>query len=45
MTNAEFMKWSDEAVRKRDECLAGKLPFEEFVKWLDFGRVRRARGG
>ena len=44
MTQSEFMAWSDEAARKRDECLAEALPFEEFVAWLEQGRVRRARG-
>jgi hypothetical protein len=44
MTQAAFMKWSDESVKKRDACLAGELPFEEFVAWLEQGRVRRARG-
>jgi hypothetical protein len=44
MTNTAFMKWSDESVKKRDECLAGSLAFEEFVDWLELGRVRKARG-
>ena len=45
MTNTAFMKWSDESVKKRDECLAGVLGFEEFLAWLELGRVRQARGG
>ena len=44
MTQSEFLKWSEEASRKRDECLAGALRFEEFAAWLDAGRVRRGRG-
>jgi hypothetical protein len=28
---------------KRDECLAGVLSFDEFVEWLDQGRVRKSR--
>jgi len=43
MTNAEFLTWAEEAARKRDECLAGKLPFDEFIAWLEQGRVRKAR--
>jgi len=43
MTQSEFMQWSDEASSKRDECLAGELPFEEFISWLEQGRVRKAR--
>jgi hypothetical protein len=43
MTQSEFMAWSDEASQKRDECLAGKLPFDEFVAWLEQGRIRRSR--
>jgi len=26
---------------KRDECLAGKLSFEEFGEWLERGHVRK----
>ena len=44
MTQSEFLKWSVEASRKRDECLAGELPFEEFIEWLEQGRVRKSRG-
>jgi len=43
MTQSEFLQWSDEAGRKRDECLAGKLSFEEFVEWLEQGRIRKER--
>ncbi|MDR1668725.1 MAG: DUF6076 domain-containing protein [Oscillospiraceae bacterium] len=45
MSQNEFRLWSDEAVSKRDACLAGTLPFDEFVAWLEQGRLRRARGG
>lgn len=43
MTQSEFMAWSDEAARKRDACLAGGLPFNEFVAWLEQGRIRKSR--
>ena len=43
MTQSEFLQWSDEAGRKRDECLAGKLSFEDFVEWLEQGRIRKER--
>lgn len=43
MTQNEFLKWSEEASRKRDECLGGMLSFEEFVAWLEQDRVRKAR--
>jgi len=44
MTQTEFMAWSDEAARKRDDCLAGRLDFDEFVAWLEQGRIRKGRG-
>ena len=28
----------EKARRKRDDCVAGKLPLEEFVAWLDSDR-------
>lgn len=43
MTQTEFMAWSEEASKKRDACLAGELPFEEFVAWLEQGRIRKSR--
>jgi len=43
MTQAEFMAWSDEAAKKRDECLADKLTFDEYIAWLEQGRVRKPR--
>ena len=43
MTQSEFMAWSEEAARKRDECLAEELSFDEFVAWLEQGRVRKPR--
>ena len=45
MTQTEFMRWADEAVKKRDACMAGELAFDEFVAWLEQGRVRKAQGG
>ena len=43
MTQEDFLAWSDEAGRKRDECLAGNLGFDEFEAWLEQGRVRKSR--
>ena len=43
MTQGEFMAWSEAATQKRDECLAGTLPFDEFVGWLEQGRIRKPR--
>jgi len=37
------MAWSDEASKKRDECLADKLTFDEYIAWLEQGRVRKPR--
>lgn len=38
MTREEFNAWSQEAREKRDLCVAGKLPLEDFVAWLDIDR-------
>ena len=35
MTREEFTAWSVEAREKRDKCVAGDLPMEEFVAWLN----------
>jgi len=43
MSQSEFLSWSEQARKLRDECLAGELSFEEFTAWLDQGRVRRKR--
>jgi hypothetical protein len=43
MTQSEFMVWSEEAARKRDECLAGELEFDDFIAWLEQGRIRKPR--
>jgi hypothetical protein len=43
MTQTEFLRWSEQAAEKRDECLAGKLSFEEFAAWLEQGRIRKGR--
>ena len=43
MTQGEFMAWSETAAQKRDECLAGTLPFDEFIAWLEQGRIRKSR--
>jgi len=43
MTQTEFMLWSEEAAKKRDDCLAGELPFQDFIAWLEQGRIRKSR--
>jgi len=43
MTQTEFLQWSTEASKKRDACLADKLPFDEFIAWLEQGRIRKPR--
>lgn len=40
MTRDEFDKWAAEAREKRDACVAGKLPLEDFVAWLDSDKQR-----
>ena len=40
MTREEFDKWAAEAREKRDACVAGKLPLEGFVAWLDSDKQR-----
>ena len=37
------MAWADKAARKRDESLVGAFAFEEFVEWLEQGRVRKRK--
>ncbi|MDR1560007.1 MAG: DUF6076 domain-containing protein [Clostridiales bacterium] len=43
MTQTEFLQWSEQAAQKRDECLVGTLPFDEYVAWLEQGRIRKPR--
>ncbi|MDR0819533.1 MAG: hypothetical protein LBN43_08185 [Oscillospiraceae bacterium] len=43
LTQTEFLQWSSEAAQKRDECLAGTLPFDDYVVWLEQGRIRKPR--
>jgi hypothetical protein len=43
MTQSEFLNWSEEAGKKRDACLAGELPFEDYIAWLEQGRIRKSR--
>ena len=43
MTQAEFLQWSEQASQKRDECLAGELSFDEYIAWLEQGRIRRSK--
>jgi len=35
ISQSVFLAWSDEARAKRDACLNGELPFEDFTTWLD----------
>jgi len=35
MKREDFDTWKDEAVQKRDDCRAGELSFDKFVKWID----------
>jgi len=35
MSRFDFDVWAKEAKKKRDACHAGKLPLDEFVKWID----------
>lgn len=39
MTREQFDAWSKEAREKRDKCVAGELPFDEFVAWLDSDKM------
>jgi hypothetical protein len=41
MTQEAFRQWSEESILKRDACLAGTLPFEEFFAWLEQGKKRK----
>jgi len=43
MSQAEFLAWSEESSKKRDACLAGELPFDDFIVWLEQGRIRKGR--
>ena len=43
MTQTEFLQWSEQAAQNRGECLAGTLPFDDYVAWLEQGRVRKPR--
>lgn len=38
MTQAEFLEWSDEARKKRDQCIAGVLSKDEFMEWVNNDR-------
>lgn len=40
MTREEFSAWSAEARRRRDLCIAHKLPYDQFVAWLDSDRQK-----
>jgi len=43
MTQGEFLQWSEQAAQKRDACLRGELSFDEFVAWLEQGRIRKSK--
>lgn len=38
MTQTEFLEWSDEARKKRDQCIAGVLSKDEFMEWVNNDR-------
>ena len=38
MTQSEFLEWSDEARKKRDQCIAGVLSKDEFMEWVNNDR-------
>ena len=35
MTHSNFMDWSEEARRLRDDCYSGKISLDEYKQWLD----------
>lgn len=39
----KFRQWQYEAVRKRDACLKGTLPLDEFKHWLEDSMPNRAK--
>ena len=39
----KFHQWQYEAVRKRDDCLAGKITLGEFKDWLEESMPNRAK--
>lgn len=41
MTKEAFQAWRSQAQARRDRCLAGELPREEFFEWLGLDRVYR----
>ncbi|MCL2426503.1 MAG: DUF6076 domain-containing protein [Oscillospiraceae bacterium] len=44
MKRSDFDVWNEEAKKKRDDCRAGKLSHEKFVRWIDeTSRQRRGR--
>lgn len=38
MTQQELYDWSEEARKKRDECVTGRLPLEAFGEWMGYKR-------
>ena len=43
MKQSDFFEWSEQAQKKRDQCLAGKLSFEDFLDWLNKDRIYKKR--
>ncbi|GHV17313.1 hypothetical protein FACS189425_03280 [Clostridia bacterium] len=43
LTQTEFLNWSEQAAQKRDKCIAGTLAFDDYVAWLEQGRIRKPR--
>lgn len=43
ITQTEFLEWSDEASKKRDLCIAGKMDKDEFFEWINGDRKYKKR--
>ena len=41
MTKEEFSRWSEKAREKRDLCISGELPLQDFVEWLYQDKVKK----
>ena len=41
MTKEEFSRWSEKAREKRDLCISGELPLQDFVEWLYQDKLKK----
>lgn len=41
MTKEEFSRWSEKAREKRDLCVSGELPLQDFVEWLYQDKLKK----